>query len=211
MIIECPECGEKNQTALPPQPGKRYRCGKCGASITFLQTADIQKAPTQILKEKTQTEKQDEVKKAKDEIIKRRTRIGCAAIVIIAAIVLIISLLAPGDNSEEYSPTATPIKVTAQALYEAYEENEVAADAKYDDKILEVRGIVESIGKDILDTPYIKLTSGAEYEVWGVQCMFDEKHESELARLTKGQITTIQGRCSGYLINVIVRDCVLVR
>lgn len=40
MIIECPECGAKNQTSQPPQHGKRYRCGKCGASITFLQTTD---------------------------------------------------------------------------------------------------------------------------------------------------------------------------
>ncbi len=40
MIIECPECGEKNQAIQPPQPDKNYRCGKCGAAITILQTAD---------------------------------------------------------------------------------------------------------------------------------------------------------------------------
>ncbi|MFC1862166.1 MJ0042-type zinc finger domain-containing protein [Chloroflexota bacterium] len=40
MIIECPKCGAKNTTDKSPQPGKEYRCGKCGASITFLQTID---------------------------------------------------------------------------------------------------------------------------------------------------------------------------
>ncbi|MFC2003627.1 hypothetical protein ACFLV4_06790, partial [Chloroflexota bacterium] len=40
MIIECPECGEKNSTIEPPQPGKNYRCGKCGSAITILQTVD---------------------------------------------------------------------------------------------------------------------------------------------------------------------------
>jgi len=40
MIIECPECGAKNSTVQPPQPNKRYRCGKCGAVITSLQTTD---------------------------------------------------------------------------------------------------------------------------------------------------------------------------
>lgn len=41
MIIECPECGTKNQTLQPPQLGKRYRCGKCcRATITFLETID---------------------------------------------------------------------------------------------------------------------------------------------------------------------------
>ncbi|MBA7477747.1 hypothetical protein ES707_13161 [subsurface metagenome] len=40
MIIECPECGTKNTTDKPTQPGKRYHCGKCGAEITFLQASD---------------------------------------------------------------------------------------------------------------------------------------------------------------------------
>ena len=42
MIIECPECGTKNTTDKPIQSGKRYRCGKCGAAITILQTTDAQ-------------------------------------------------------------------------------------------------------------------------------------------------------------------------
>ena len=96
-------------------------------------------------------------------------------------------------------------------MYSAYEANEVAADAKYKSKILKVTGVVDSIGKDILDTPYVTLTSGGQYEVWGVQCMFDKKHEPELAQLTKGQTVTVQGKCDGYLINVLMKDCVLVR
>ncbi len=40
MIIECPECGTKNTTDKPPQSGKKYRCGKCGAEIILLQTTD---------------------------------------------------------------------------------------------------------------------------------------------------------------------------
>jgi len=35
MIIECPLCGGRNQSAQPPQPGKRYRCGKCGAAFSY--------------------------------------------------------------------------------------------------------------------------------------------------------------------------------
>ena len=42
MIIECPECGTKNTTDKPIQPGKRYNCGKCGVAITILQIADPQ-------------------------------------------------------------------------------------------------------------------------------------------------------------------------
>jgi len=109
------------------------------------------------------------------------------------------------------SPAATVIEVTAQELYSAYEANQVAADAKYKDKIVRVTGIVNTIGKDILDTPYVLLTSGGQYEMFGVQCMFDKKYELELAQLIKGQTVTVQGKVSSYLANVIVADSVLVR
>jgi len=106
--------------------------------------------------------------------------------------------------------SAAVIEITAPQLYSAYKANQVAADAKYKGVVLNVRGIVDSIGKDILDTPYITLSSGGAYEIWGVQCMFSKEYEAELARLVKGQGVTVQGRCSGYLINVILRDCILV-
>ena len=40
MIIECPECGAKNQITQTPQSGKRYRCGKCHAEITLVEAVD---------------------------------------------------------------------------------------------------------------------------------------------------------------------------
>lgn len=35
MIIECPGCGAKNSIDKPPAPEKRYRCGRCGAVISY--------------------------------------------------------------------------------------------------------------------------------------------------------------------------------
>ncbi|MFC1993012.1 DUF805 domain-containing protein [Chloroflexota bacterium] len=35
MIIECPNCGAKNSTDKPPEPDKRYRCGKCGELVSY--------------------------------------------------------------------------------------------------------------------------------------------------------------------------------
>jgi len=42
MIIECFECGAKNQILQPPQPDKKFRCGNCGAPIVFLESVDAQ-------------------------------------------------------------------------------------------------------------------------------------------------------------------------
>ena len=57
MIIECPECGIKNQTDKTPQSDKSYRCGKCGALITFQQITANQDTLTEAPKEKSLPEK----------------------------------------------------------------------------------------------------------------------------------------------------------
>jgi len=40
IIIECPECGEKNSIGKRPQSGEEYRCGMCGVIVTLIQTTD---------------------------------------------------------------------------------------------------------------------------------------------------------------------------
>ncbi len=104
-------------------------------------------------------------------------------------------------ESEATQPQAI-IEITASQLYSEYKANEIAADQKYKGKMLKVTGVVSSIGKDIFGSPYVVLTGGGEYEVWGVQCTFSSTYEPQLAKLTKGQQVTVTGKCKGYLINV---------
>jgi len=102
------------------------------------------------------------------------------------------------------------IKVSAVQLSEEYDANKIAADAKYKDKILEISGVVDSIGKDILDTPYVTL-KGREYSLFGVQCMFGRADEPELATLSKEEEVVLRGKVSGELIgNVMVRSCQII-
>lgn len=145
--------------------------------------------------------------------------IGIGGLIVL---LIIIAIVSPSGEEETVTPaaptvTATPaptpeiIRVTAQELYSAYEANEVAADAKYKGKVIEVSGVVDTIGKDFLGTPYVTLTSGGRYEVWGVQCMFSNKDEPQLAQLSKGETVAVRGKCDGYLVNVLIKKCILVR
>lgn len=117
------------------------------------------------------------------------------------------------NNGSENTSVPTEeeaIVVSAVQLSREYDDNKVAADAKYEDKIVEVSGIVNDIGKDILDDPYVTL-EGISTSLFGIQCMFPRGDESQLASLSKGQSITLQGRVSGELVgNVILRGCSIV-
>lgn len=108
------------------------------------------------------------------------------------------------DNPKQEEVT---IEVTAIKLSEEYDANKVAADAKYKDKRLKVMGIIDGIGKDILDNPYVTL-EGMPNRLFGVQCMFPKSKEQELINLKKGQGITLVGKMSGEMIgNVVLREC----
>lgn len=105
----------------------------------------------------------------------------------------------------------TAMKVSASELFQDYKSNEVAADEKYKGKTLEVTGTVHSIGKDILNTIYVTLEGGGRFEIMSVQCYFSDKYKSEAARLSKGQMITVRGRCEGKFGNVQIKKCEFVK
>lgn len=96
-------------------------------------------------------------------------------------------------------------EVAVTELYRAYEENEVSADEQYKGKKLLVTGIVDNIGKDILDDPYVSLR--ADY-LKGVNCYFSKENIKVLSQLRKGQKVSIMGKCQGFsLMSVVLIDC----
>ena len=118
---------------------------------------------------------------------------------------------ADNNSSSATSQPVEAIKVAALQLSSDYKDNEIAADAKYKNKLIEVTGIVDSIGKDILDTPYISLQSYEYAIIDHVQCMFSKSQEPELATVSKGQRIVLKGTVSGKLGNVLVKGCVIVK
>ena len=108
-------------------------------------------------------------------------------------------------------PEPGTIEVTVEELYSAFRADEVAADAKFTNKILKVTGVVDRITvNDVHDIYYIILASAEKKEQWNVRCKFDRKHGPQLNRLTAGQTVTAQGKYDGYKVNILMKDCVLV-
>lgn len=105
----------------------------------------------------------------------------------------------------EQPAAPAPIKLTADALYNAYTNNQVAADAKYKGNIVEVTGVINSIGKDILGNPFVALNVGG-YSELGIQCTFSQADESQLTSLSSGRSVTLEGTVSGETITIVGLD-----
>ncbi len=119
-----------------------------------------------------------------------------------------------GQNSATGTKTtaATPeapaaIKVTASELMQAYVDNKVKADDTYKDKTVEVSGTISDIGKDIMDVPYVALKT--KEMIYTVQVYFTDEENKKLGDLKKGQAIKAQGKCTGALGNVMVKESVL--
>lgn len=146
------------------------------------------------------------------------------AIVIVVLYVIGNSASKPSDNIQSTAgqpvkdqtekPKAVEesvIKVTALQLYADYEANEVAADAKYKNKIVEVSGVINNIGKDIMDTPYVSLNSDPKTTIFTVQCMFPKSGQEQLTALSKDSDIVLKGKVSGKMGNIIINECSIVK
>jgi hypothetical protein len=135
---------------------------------------------------------------------------------VLAVIVLLVVVSNIGDSTSSTGSTATsqeaeqvvPIKVSAEALRKAYATNQVSADQQYEDKLVEISGTVDTIGKDILDEAYITFETKEQYAFDKVQCMFSASEENSIANFKKGQSIVVHGKVSGVVISgPIVRNC----
>lgn len=119
---------------------------------------------------------------------------------------------APAKEGSTTPAAAAPaLKLEVKALLKDYKENEVAADTKYKDKIVEITGTVDQIKKDVFDHIYVTVGTGAPFEIPTAQCFFDDSATAQAAALKKGQKITIRGRVDGLMMNVLIKDSVFVK
>lgn len=99
-------------------------------------------------------------------------------------------------------------ELTANQLYNAYNENEIAADKKYKNKKLAVTGIISEIS-EIWGKVTVDLKVGGRFEFTTIKSSIDDK--DVVASLRKGQKITVIGTCDGLTANLYIglNDCKL--
>jgi hypothetical protein len=84
------------------------------------------------------------------------------------------------------------VKTQAVAMVSEFSENELAADAKYKDKVIKVTGIISKIDTEIFDDKdYVLKLKGDAYDLLTVDC-FDISND-ELSKLAPGQTVSMIG------------------
>jgi ribosomal protein L32 len=117
--------------------------------------------------------------------------------------------------STEVKPTEpqklTPqITVTGTDISKDYSENEVSADSKYKDKIIELSGKIVSVSNGISDNEMVVKLSDGKYDLSGAMCYMKTSEKEKVLSFKKGQQVTLIGTGNSATIgSPMLKDCIV--
>lgn len=97
--------------------------------------------------------------------------------------------------------------VDAAALVKEFETDETAANTKYLDKIIVVKGKVAST--EITSEGMINIALATDSEIATVSCAMLPGENKEASDIKVGDEVTIKGLCTGMLMDVVLTNCTL--
>lgn len=92
-------------------------------------------------------------------------------------------------------------------LVDDFSNDETSADKKYLGKIIQVVGPVSQI---TADSAGISLYLKDKDQMSGIICNFSD-NELDTTKIHRLDVVTVKGRCSGYLMDVVLNKCVMVK
>lgn len=95
--------------------------------------------------------------------------------------------------------------LSADELFNAFEADEGAASLRYIDKVIEVTGLVEDVSATDTTGNIILVAENAM--IGGVNC--EMAKEVDISQVQEGSELTLKCSCQGYLMNVILNNCVI--
>ena len=105
--------------------------------------------------------------------------------------------------------------ITAAALSAAFEEEETGAAAKFNDKIIEVDGMLQKLEEDEKGD-YTVVLSGSSTA--SVRCLMDTLYRNDASMLGPGASVVVRGICTGFIrddmglgSDVILNRCVIIK
>jgi hypothetical protein len=99
----------------------------------------------------------------------------------------------------------TDFRMPAAELYAAFQQDEAGANKKFMGKVIEVNGTVSDIETGAASINVL-ISASAQ---GGISCSFSTGGMPSPGSIKKGSNRIIKGRCTGFLMDVNLVDCVL--
>ena len=102
------------------------------------------------------------------------------------------------------------LEVDTKSFVAEFDENQLAAETKYEDKLVKFTGYIDNISEGIMGEYYVIIQPTADEYYMGtsIQCYFDNKED--LLSLKNGQKVTLRGKIDTQMMNVLVKSCEVV-
>jgi uncharacterized protein (DUF1330 family) len=108
------------------------------------------------------------------------------------------------DGPQSYADKKA-ITVNAVALLDEYNKSEADANKKYIGKVVAVSGEVKEVSKNQEGQTVVTLKTSDPMN--SINCTLDQKD----AAITPGSAVTLKGLCTGYMMDVYVTRCTVIK
>ncbi|KPU82174.1 hypothetical protein JI57_04610 [Psychromonas sp. PRT-SC03] len=136
-----------------------------------------------------------------------------AIVIILCLLLFMFILLIFSVGLKDRPVSVDPEKVmhvNMSQLTSEYEANEIGADEKYNNKIIQVTDVIRDIDTDLIGTPVIYVGKIRLFGVSGIRAMFDDSMGSQIGLLRRGDKITLVCTMTGLLLGEINgKDCII--
>ena len=102
------------------------------------------------------------------------------------------------------------LSVTANSLIAEFNTDETAANLKYLDKVVAVKGAIAEIKID-QNNGQVTVVLDSGDPLSAVTCSFYNEEMGAVQKLSKGTVVIIKGKCTGKLMDVVLNNCSIVQ
>ena len=120
--------------------------------------------------------------------------------VLLALLAVLVACETETGIAKEIADKEPELVVSAAQMSADYEESESAGDEKYKGKVVLVTGVISTIYRGILQTPYVELEAG-------VRCNFSDNEDAVMLKIEEGQTVSMKGQGDRLLLGVELRGC----
>lgn len=97
-------------------------------------------------------------------------------------------------------------RLRADEIIDVFQGNELEATATYTNKVIEVHGTIKDIS--FLNNRNTIILKSEKFKKTFVICEMSPLSNTIIKRLTKGDTISLKGVCKGYLLDVILLNCI---